>query len=161
MKKFAKLFVAAMAMSTNVNAQDLKMEVNNAPVEMIEVKGGTFVMGDHNKQNADALPLHNVTLSSYYIGRTEVTQKLWTAVMGYNNSHFKGDYRPVENIDYDEIMQFISKLNTMTGVTFRLPTEAEWEYAARGGSMSKDYPKSVIRISLCRTAKRNPLIFPI
>lgn len=89
MKKFAKLFVAAMAMSMNVNAQDLKMEVNNAPVEMIEVKGGTFVMGDHNKQNADALPLHNVTLSSYYIGRTEVTQKLWTAVMGYNNSHFK------------------------------------------------------------------------
>lgn len=130
MKKFAKLFVAAMAMSMNVNAQDLKMEVNNAPVEMIEVKGGTFVMGDHNKQNADALPLHNVTLSSYYIGRTEVTQKLWTAVMGYNNSHFKGDYRPVENIDYDEIMQFISKLNTMTGVTFRLPTEAEWEYSA-------------------------------
>lgn len=139
MKKFAKLFVAAMAMSMSVNAQDLKMEVNNAPVEMIEVKGGTFVMGDHNKQNADALPLHDVTLSSYYIGRTEVTQKLWTAVMGYNNSHFKGDYRPVENIDYDEIMQFISKLNTMTGVTFRLPTEAEWEYAARGGSMSKDY----------------------
>ena len=139
MKKSLNLFIAWTAMSLSVSAQNLKTVVNDAPVEMIEVKGGTFVMGDHNKQNVDALPLHDVTLSSYYIGRTEVTQKLWTAVMGYNNSHFKGDFRPVENIGYDEIMQFISKLNAMTGVTFRLPTEAEWEYAARGGAMSKGY----------------------
>ena len=120
-------------LAANVQAQNLRTTVNGAPIEMIEVKGGTFMMGDQTRQNKDALPLHRVTLSSYYVGRTEVTQKLWTAVMGYNDSHFEGDYRPVENIDYEEIQTFLKKLNKATGINFRLLTEAEWEFAARGG----------------------------
>ena len=106
MKKRTHLLSFAVALcmtmlAANAQAQNLRTTVNGAPIEMIEVKGGTFMMGDQTRQNKDALPLHRVTLSSYYVGRTEVTQKLWTAVMGYNNSHFKGDYRPVESIDYE------------------------------------------------------------
>ena len=111
-------------LAANAQAQNLRTTVNGAPIEMIEVKGGTFMMGDQTRQNKDALPLHRVTLSSYYVGRTEVTQKLWTAVMGYNDSNFKGDYRPVENIDYEEIQTFLKKLNKATGINFRLLTEA-------------------------------------
>ncbi len=141
-KQLALLLAILGTVSTpmgNIQAQNLVTLVNNAPIEMIEVKGGTFTMGDHIKQNQDALPLHQVTLSDYYVGRTEVTQQLWTAVMGYNNSHFQGQYHPVENIEYEEIMTFLKKLNTMTGINFRLLTEAEWEYAARGGKESKGY----------------------
>ena len=135
----AFLLSSCIMMSCQLNAENLKTKVNNAPVEMIEVRGGSFMMGDHNKQNKDALPLHKVTLDSYYVGRTEVTQQLWEAVMGYNNSTYKGEYRPVESIDYEEIMSFLKKLNTMTGIKFRLLTEAEWEFAARGGLFSKGY----------------------
>lgn len=138
MKKVTIMLIASMAMTMG-KAQNLKTMVNGAPIEMIEVKGGSFTMGDHNKQNQDALPLHKVTLDSYYVGRTEVTQQLWKAVMGYNNSHFKGDLCPVESIEYEEIMTFLNKLNALTGVKFRLLTEAEWEFAARGGLQSKDY----------------------
>ena len=144
MKKRTHLMSSAVALcmtmlAANVQAQNLRTTVNGAPIEMIEVKGGTFMMGDQTRQNQDALPLHRVTLSSYYVGRTEVTQKLWTAVMGYNDSNFKGDYRPVENIDYEEIQTFLKKLNEATGINFRLPTEAEWEFAARGGLHSMGY----------------------
>ena len=144
MKKRTHLMSSAVALcmtmlAANVQAQNLRTTVNGAPIEMIEVKGGTFMMGDQTRQNKDALPLHRVTLSSYYVGRTEVTQKLWTAVMGYNDSNFKGDYRPVENIDYEEIQTFLKKLNEATGINFRLLTEAEWEFAARGGLQTKGY----------------------
>ena len=144
MKKRTHLLSSAVALcmtmlAANAQAQNLRTIVNDAPIEMIEVKGGTFMMGDQTRQNKDALPLHRITLNSYYVGRTEVTQKLWTAVMGYNNSHFKGDYRPVENIDYEEIQTFLKKLNEATGINFRLLTEAEWEFAARGGLQTKGY----------------------
>ena len=144
-------------MCIGVRAQNLKATVNGAPIEMIEVEGGTFMMGDHMEQRADALPLHEVTLDTYYIGRTEVTQQLWTAVMGYNNSYFKGKYRPVETIDYDEVQAFIIKLNKLTGINFRLLTEAEWEYAATANGYHKEKANktmsftsspSVVRIGL-------------
>jgi formylglycine-generating enzyme required for sulfatase activity len=83
-----------------------------------------------------------VILSSYYIGVTEVTQALWQAVMGNNPSYYKGDNRPVESVSWNDCQEFIKKLNSLTGRTFRLPTEAEWEYAARGGNRSKGYKYS-------------------
>lgn len=133
------IFLSMTQSNAPLCAQNLKMKVNGAPVEMIKVKGGTYVMGDHNRQNQDALPLHSVTLSTYYVGRTEVTQQLWEAVMGYNNSTFRGPLRPVETIDYEEIELFLQRLNSQSGVKFRLLTEAEWEFAARGGVKSNDY----------------------
>ena len=90
----------------------------------------------------DEKPAHEVTLSSYYIGETEVTQELWEAVMGDNPSYFKKDDRPVEMVSWNDCQEFIGKLNRLTGKHFRLPTEAEWEYAARGGNRSKEYKYS-------------------
>ena len=87
-------------------------------------------------------PVHNVTLSSYSIGETEVTQALWTAVMGTNPSYFKGDNLPVEKVTWNDCQTFITKLNQLTGNSFRLPTEAEWEFAAKGGNKSKGYTYS-------------------
>ena len=107
---------------------------------MVAVKGGTFQMGapdsDMNADN-DEKPQHAVTLSDYYIGEMEVTQALWKAVMGSNPSKFEGNKLPVEQVSWDDCQAFITKLNVMTGQTFRLPTEAEWEYAARGGNKSQ------------------------
>lgn len=89
--------------------------------------------------NLDELPAHEVTVSPFSIGQTEVTQELWEAVMGTNPSSFTGDpQRPVEQVSWEDCQEFISRLNAITGKSFRLPTEAEWEYAARGGSKSRD-----------------------
>ena len=86
------------------------------------------------------LPVHQVTLSTYHIGQTEVTQELWQAVMGENPSHHTGDLqRPVEMVSWVDCQEFIAQLNQLTGKSFRLPTEAEWEYAARGGNLSQGY----------------------
>jgi len=111
---------------------------------MIYVQGGTFTMGCTNEQGSDCYdsekPSHSVTVSSYSIGKYEVTQAQWRAVMGSNPSHFSGcDNCPVENVSWDDIQGFIRKLNSQTGKTYRLPTEAEWEYAARGGNKSRGY----------------------
>ena len=120
--------------------------VNGVSFNMIHVEGGTFTMGATPEQGDDAYywekPAHQVTLSSYYIGETEVTQALWEAVMGSNPSNFKGANRPVEEVSWDECRTFISRLNAATGKNFRLPTEAEWEYAARGGNRSRGYKYS-------------------
>ena len=118
--------------------------VNGIKFKMIKVEGGTFSMGATSEQGSDAYdvekPVHSVTLSDYYIGEMEVTQKLWVAVMGSNPSRFKCDnQRPVEMVSWYDCQEFIKKLNQLTGKEFRLPTEAEWEYAARGGKYSKDY----------------------
>ena len=120
------------------------LTVNGVRFTMVAVKGGTFTMGatyDDAEVDAevDEEPAHKVTLSDYYIGQTEVTQALWEAVMGSNPSNHKGDNLPVENVSWDDCQVFIQKLNQLTGKQFRLPTEAEWEYAARGGRKSRDY----------------------
>ncbi len=110
---------------------------------MIYVEGGTFQMGATSEQGSDAesyeYPVHQVTVSSFYMGETEVTQQQWEAIMGYNPGVNIGDVRPVELVSYYDCLEFIQKLNLITGRTFRLPTEAEWEYAARGGNRSRGY----------------------
>lgn len=98
---------------------------------MIKVEAGTFTMRDYPNEE------HAVTLDGYYIGETEVTQALWKAVMGNNPSYFSGDNHPVETVSWDDCQEFIKELNQKTGKEFRLPTEAEWEFAARGGNKSQ------------------------
>jgi len=123
--------------------------VGGQSFEMAFVAGGTFTMGCAAEQDSDCdgyeRPAHSVTLSDYYIGKREVTQGLWKAVMGADNnpSFFKGsDNLPVENVSWNEVNAFIDSLNRKTGRTYRLPTEAEWEYAARGGNKSGGYKYS-------------------
>lgn len=110
---------------------------------MVPVEGGTFIMGGTPEQGSDPAdrerPVHQVTLSSYSIGQTEVTQALWEAVMGSNPSSFKDNQLPVESVSWDDCQTFIAALNALTGRAFRLPTEAEWEFAARGGNESEGY----------------------
>ena len=122
------------------------ISVNGVEFGMVRVEGGTFTMGCTPEQGDDCYdwekPAHSVTLSNYYMGETEVTQALWKAVMGSNPSCFKGDNLPVEQVSWYDAQEFIEKLNRLTGRTFRLPTEAEWEYAARGGSKSRGYKYS-------------------
>ena len=112
---------------------------------MVYVSGGTFTMGATSEQGSDASnnekPAHSVTLSGYYIGKYEVTQELWNAVMGSNLSYFKGDNLPV-CVSWNDVQEFLRKLNAMTGKNYRLPTEAEWEFAARGGNSSRGYKYS-------------------
>lgn len=114
--------------------------------DMVYIEGGTFMMGsdDEEERNApcDEKPAHPVTLSTFYLCKHEVTQEEWEAVMGYNPSYFKGSNYPVERVCWDECQLFINKLNSLTGQNYRLPTEAEWEYAARGGNMSQGHKYS-------------------
>ena len=132
--------------ATNGSEEPLRtVNVGNVSFTMIRVDGGTFQMGATPEQqdaDGDEKPVHSVTLSPYYIGETEVTQELWQAVMGDNPSNFKGSQRPVEQVSWDDCQDFIEKLNKKTGLTFRLPTEAEWEFAARGGNKSQGYQYS-------------------
>ena len=116
--------------------------VGSVQFTMIPVAGGTFQMGSpYTDEDAweDEMPQHQVTLSDFYMGETEVTQELWLEVMGSNPSAFTGENLPVENVSWEACQEFITKLNERTGKTFRFPTEAEWEYAARGGSKSHGY----------------------
>ena len=111
--------------------------VNGVSFKMIAVKGGTFQMGSDDWYEWEK-PVQQVTLSDYFIGETEVTQELWSAVMGSNPSGFTGNMqRPVEQVSWNDCQAFISKLNELTGEAFRLPTEAQWEYAARGGNQAQ------------------------
>ena len=130
--------------TTTTASGQLKFEVGGVSFTMVAVEGGTFTMGATAEQGSVAYdrekPAHQVMLSSYIIGQTEVTQELWLAVMGSNPSSFTGDLqRPVESVSWNDCQTFITKLNQMTGKNFRLPTEAEWEYAARGGNRSQNY----------------------
>ena len=124
----------------------LSTELNKLINNMVYVSGGTFTMGGTSEQGSEAesdeKPTHNVTLSSYYICKYEVTQALWRAVMGSNPSEFKDDNLPVERVSWNDCQTFINRLNSYTGRNFRLPTEAEWEFAARGGNYSRRYKYS-------------------
>ena len=130
----------SLSKSSSISGTVVPITVNGVTFNMIRVDGGTFTMGATSEMTNPLdgeKPTHQVTLSSYYIGETEVTQSLWQAVMGSNPSYFKGNNLPVECVSWDACQNFIKKLNEMTGRTFRLPTEAEWEFAARGGNKSK------------------------
>ena len=117
--------------------------VNGVAFQMVDVEGGTYMMGVDSaavlvgSADIDELPAHEVTVSSFSIAETEVTQELWQAVMGTNPSNFADDpKRPVEQVSWEDCQMFIARLNELTGENFRLPTEAEWEFAARGGNMA-------------------------
>ena len=113
--------------------------------DMVQVRGGTFTMGCAQAQESDCYsyekPARQVTLSDFYIGRYEVTQYIWKQIMGINinPSSNRRDNLPVENVSWDDVQEFLEKLNERTGKTYRLPTEAEWEYAARGGNQGRGY----------------------
>ena len=139
--------------NSNLTTMKIKPKVERITIElagvsfnMVCVEGGTFLMGANEGDeyaDSDEKPAHQVTLSDYYIGETQVTQALWQAVMGNNPSHFKGHLSlPVEQVSWHDCREFIMKLNQLTGKSFRLPTEAEWEFAARGANKSKGYKYS-------------------
>ncbi|MBR4390082.1 MAG: formylglycine-generating enzyme family protein [Prevotella sp.] len=132
--------------SSSSSMQNITITTNGVTFTMVAVQGGTFTMGATTEQGNDAddeeIPAHSVTLSDYYIGQTEVTQALWKAVMGNNPSYRKDSNLPVERVSWNDCQQFITKLNQITGRRFRLPTEAEWEYAASGGVRSRGYKYS-------------------
>ena len=122
-----------------------KVSLDDIMRNMVYVEGGTFTMGatsEQKKPDDDEKPTHRVSLSSFYIGKYEVTQALWKAVMGSNPSRFEGDNLPVERVSWNDCQTFLRKLNAMTGKNFRLPTEAEWEFSARGGNLSRGYQYS-------------------
>lgn len=148
---FALLIAALFALGAHAQKKNLHFEVEGVGFEMIFVEGGTFTMGATLEQAApldNELPLHEVKLSDYYICETEVTQELWNAVTGQPLSHFRnlhdsggteGGRLPVEAVSWDECVGFIKMLQNKTGMRFCLPTEAQWEFAARGGRNSRGY----------------------
>lgn len=155
MKRLSLFFGIFLMASLSIFAQDsipapTSYRVNGVTFKMVRVEKGGFWMGaqhidtaefnyDRYSQN-DEVPVHHVSIhEDFYIGQTEVTQQLWKAVMGYNPSKKKCPKRPVTNVNYFEVQAFIRELDSLTGMHFRLPTEEEWEYAARGGNHSRGY----------------------
>lgn len=117
-----------------------KRQESSAGITMVRIKGGTFDMGDNfGDGNIDERPVHRVSVDDFFLSETPVTQTQWEAVLGNNPSKFKGPDRPVENISWNDVQEFLKGLNERTGDNFRLPTEAEWEYAAREGGKKIKY----------------------
>lgn len=111
-------------------------------MELVFIKGGCYQMGDTSGDGFDnERPVHEACIDDFYMGKHEVTQKQWTEIMGSNPSYFKdgGDKYPVEQVSWNDVQEFIKKLNQKTGKKYRLPTEAEWEYAARSGGKDEEY----------------------
>ena len=138
---------SSVASGTSLSDNTITIPVKDGiSIDMVRVEAGTFTMGATSEMkdpDDDEKPTHQVTLTNdYYIGKYEVTQALWQAVMGNNPSNFKGENLPVEGVDWKDCQKFINKLNSITGKKFRLPTEVEWEYAARGGNRSRGYQYS-------------------
>ena len=121
----------------------ITFDVKGVKFDMVRIEGGTFNMGSNDSDAYDSeKPVHSETVNDFYIGSTEVTQDLWNAVMGSNPSGNKGENLPVENVSWNDCQEFCKRLSDLTGRNFRLPTEAEWEYAARGGNRSRGYKYS-------------------
>ena len=155
MKKISLFFGLLFLLQTALVAQDTlpapsSYRVNKVSFNMVLVEQGSFWMGAQHMDTAefnydrysqtDELPVHYVVMKeNYYIGQTEVTQKLWKAVMGTNPSKKKGKKLPVTDVNYYDVQEFLYRLDSITGMNFRLPTEEEWEYAARGGKNSRGY----------------------
>ena len=135
-----EIFVEPLDISDLIYFRDGVLNVNGIQYPMVKVEGGTFTMG--NGGIFSDCRRHEVTLDGYSIGKYQVTQDIWEAVMGDNPSQFHGSRRPVERVSWDDCQDFIRKLNELTGQNFRLPTEAEWEFAARGGNFSHGYKYS-------------------
>lgn len=137
MDKIIKILCVSALFTTFVSAQT-KQDLQTP--QMVFVKGGEYDMGDiFNEGEEDEKPIHKVTIKSFYLGKYEVTQKEWILIMGENPSYYKNDNFPVEMVSWDEVQVFIKKLNDKTGKKYRLPTEAEWEYAAREGGKKVRY----------------------
>lgn len=135
-------------MKENNNHQSFEdIIINNVTFRMVLMKAGEFQMGASNNDLSpfgDEKPIHKVSISSdYYIGETPVTQELWASIMNNNPSHFVAEHNPVETVSWNDCQVFIRRLNSLSGKHFKLPTEAEWEYAARCCHMSSS-PTSCI-----------------
>ena len=156
MKRFSLVLGLLLGLQTVVSAQQdtlpapASYRVNGVSFKMVRIEKGDYWMGAQHSDTAefnydrysqtDELPVHHVVIhEDYYIGQTEVTQQLWKAVMGSNPSKKKCPKRPVESVSYYDIQEFLVILDSLTGMHFRLPTEEEWEYAARGGKHSRGY----------------------
>lgn len=138
----ALLFVGGISLSKANPPKNQTIRIGQVTFKMIYVEPGSFIMGATSDDDYDERehPSHQVTLTKgYYIGETEVTQSLWEEVMGNNPSEFNGKDKPVDNVNWNDCQAFISILNNLTNAKFRLPTEAEWEFAAKGGNLSKGY----------------------
>lgn len=136
------LFLSCICVQAAQPKGKIQIDVKGVVFNMIYVEPGTFTMGATSDEDYDERehPSHKVEIThGYYIGETEVTQALWEAVMGNNPSEHVGKNKPVDYVNWDDCQSFISLLNGITGKNFRLPSEAEWEYAAKGGNKSKGY----------------------
>lgn len=124
-------------MPTTATAHHIETLPGGLSFEMVKVVGGPFSMGSTEGEREQ--PIHELSVPDFWLGKYPVTQELWEAVMGKNPAYFKGKTKPVENVSWDDTQIFLQKLNQITGSTFRLPSEAEWEYAARGGQDSLNF----------------------
>lgn len=129
-----------MKIITFINFFILLVACSELPeIELVYVKGGEAMIGSDQEDAEIDEALYYTNISDFYIGKYEITQSQWVSVMGYNPSAFKGSERPVESVCYEEVLIFIDRLNKKSGKRYRLPTEQEWEYAAKGGEKLCDF----------------------